>query len=168
MSAWCYWENGEDADLVDRASESIEHALVWNGHSREGEVFVWRSNQSYQWSIAFYCQSWVVQALPESPFVPQFRSWLGKLLLQIMLLPNNFQLSSNQWLRMEVTHQAKCSTSMKLDIIGNACPATLSSPSSSSSSTLAWGSDWASGFTEAEVSKARQQIVDITLQVKFE
>ena len=27
--------------------------------------------------------------------------------------------------RMEVTHQARCLTSMKLDYIGNTCPATL-------------------------------------------
>ena len=34
--------------ILDRASEPTEHALVWNGHSREGEAFVWLSNQRYQ------------------------------------------------------------------------------------------------------------------------
>ena len=69
---------------------------------------------------------------------------------------------------MEVTHQARWLTSIKLDVIGNACPATLYSHHLHLHQLWPEAVIEFRGFTEAKVSEARQQIVDMALQVGFE
>ena len=168
MSAWCYWENGEDADLVDRASESIEHALVWNGHSREGEVFVWWFNQSYQWSIAFYCQSWVVRVLQESPCVPQSQVDWGSCCCVSFChrtISSCLQISDCGW---------RLHTKPGVQPRWNWTLLEMHAQPHFQLHHFHLHQLWSEAvielrdFKEAEVSKARQQIVDMALQVGFE